>query len=328
MERPEIKRARKGSKMRYIEDLKENEHVIEHYLCKQKQNLKTRSGKTYFSLRLQDKTGVVDAKVWELNNDVQSFEEGDMIKIDGTVLTYQNVPQIKVNKVRRSRDGEYIAMNYIPSTDKDIDDLYDQIVGMIKSIDHPQVRAMVENILVKDEARVKAFKTHSAAKQLHHSFMGGLIEHTLSVAQICDFMSGRYKHVNRDVLIACALLHDIGKIYELSEMPINDYTDDGQMIGHIVIGVEMVTAAAAQVPDFPHELASLIKHAIIAHHGELEFGSPKLPATAEAFLLHCADNMDAKLTIIEEILDKDTTPGPWAGYQKALNRYIRRSDFS
>jgi 3'-5' exoribonuclease len=124
------------------------------------------------------------------------------------------------------------------------------------------------------------------------------------------------------------LLHDIGKIYELSPMPMNDYTDDGQMLGHIMIGIEMVTAEAAKIPDFPPGLASLLKHSILSHHGELEFGSPKLPATIEAFLLHCADNMDAKLKSFEEILDKDSTPGPWTGYQKMLNRYVRRSDFS
>jgi len=313
--------------MRYIEDFKENEHVIEHYLCKQKQSLKTRSGKTYYSLRLMDKTGTIDAKVWELTNDVQNFDEGDMIKIDGLIVTYQNDLQLKINKLRRSREGEYIAGNYIPMTEKDIDGLYAEVAQIIKSINHPQIRLLLENILVNDTWRAEAFKGRSAAKHMHHAYMGGLLEHTLSVAQICDFMSGRYKHLNRDILMASALLHDIGKIYELSEMPINDYTDDGQMLGHIVIGSEMVAVEAANIPGFPHELASMIKHSIIAHHGEYEYGSPKLPCTAEAILLHYADNMDAKLKTFEENLDNDKTPGPWTGYNKALNRYLRRSDF-
>ena len=313
--------------MRYIEDLKENEHVIEHYLCKQKQSLKTRSGKTYLSLRLMDKTGTIDAKVWEMNNDIQSFDEGDMIKIDGNIATFQNELQLKVNKLRRSREGEYIAGNYIPMTDKDIDTLYAGVLEIIKSITHPQIRQLLENILVKDKDRAEAFKARSAAKHMHHAYMGGLLEHTLSVAQICDFISSRYKHLNRDILMASALLHDIGKIYELSEMPINDYTDDGQMLGHIVMGSEMVAVEAAKIPGFSHELVSMIKHSIVSHHGEYEFGSPKLPCTAEAILLHYADNMDAKLTTFEEVLNNDKTPGPWTGYQKALNRYLRRSDF-
>ena len=313
--------------MRYLEDVKENEHVIEHYLCRQKQTLKTRGGKTYYSLRLSDKTGQMDAKVWEMNNDIQSFEEGDMVKIDAQVVTYQNELQLKIIKLRKSREDEYIPLNYVPCTEKDIEALYKEVVGFIKSVNHPKLRAVLEGILVNDPARVAAFKSHSAAKQMHHSYMGGLLEHTLNVAQICDYMSGRYKHVNRDLLITGALLHDIGKIYELSAMPMNDYTDDGQMLGHITIGVEMIQDEVRKIEDFPHELASLLKHSILAHHGEYEFGSPKLPATIEAFLLHCADNMDAKLKTFEEILDKDSTAGPWTGYQKMLNRYIRRSDF-
>ena len=181
--------------------------------------------------------------------------------------------------------------------------------------------------MIKDEARAKAFKIGSAAKSMHHGYMGGLLEHTLGVVEICNFVAGRYKYVNKDILLAGAILHDIGKIYELTPMPHNEYSDDGQMLGHIVMGVEMVGAEVAKIKDFPHQLASLIKHLIISHHGEFEFGSPKLPSTAEAMLLHFADNMDAKLKTIEEVIDSDTSPGPWAGYQKALNRYIRKSEF-
>jgi len=313
--------------MRYIEDFKENEHIIEHYLCKQKQSLKTRSGKTYLSLRLMDKTGTADAKVWEMNNDIQSFEEGDMIKIDGNIVTFQNELQLKINKLRKSREGEYIVGNYIPTTDKDIDSLYAEVLEIINSITHPHIKQLLENILVNDKSQAESYKSRSAAKYMHHAYMGGLIEHTLAVASICDFMSSRYKHINRDILMAGALLHDVGKIYELSEMPMNDYTDDGQMLGHIVMGCEMVAAQVAQIPGFPHELASMIKHLIISHHGEYEYGSPKLPCTAEAILLHYADNMDAKLKTFEEAFDNDKTAGPWTGYNKALNRYLRRSDF-
>ena len=313
--------------MRYIEDFKEDEHILGHYLCKQKQNLKTRTGKTYLSLKLQDKTGSIDGKVWEMSNDIQAFEEGDVIKIDGNVLPYQNELQVRINKIRKSQDGEYEFMDYVPCTDKDIDALYAQIVDFIRSINHPMIRQMMENILINNEAIVSAFKKHSAAKNLHHSYMGGLIEHTLSVTQICDFMSNRYKYLNRDILIATAMLHDIGKIYELSPMPENDYTDNGQMLGHIVIGAEMITAETAKIPGFPPELQSLLKHSILAHHGEFEYGSPKLPNTMEAFILHAADNMDAKTKAYEEIIDQDSSSGPWAGYQRMLNRHVRKSEY-
>jgi 3'-5' exoribonuclease len=156
--------------------------------------------------------------------------------------------------------------------------------------------------------------------------MGGLLEHTLSVAETCMFLGARYKYVNTDVLTAGALLHDIGKIYELSALPQNEYTDDGQMLGHIILGIEMVGAEIAKIEKFPHELASLIKHCIVSHHGEYEFGSPKIPATPEAMILHFADNIDAKLTTFAEIYDKDTSPGQWTAFQKSLGRYIRKPD--
>lgn len=314
--------------MRYIEDLKEEEHIVEHYYCKHKLTLKSKAGKTYYSLRLQDKTGVVDAKVWELNNDIKSFEEGDFIKIDAVVSSYQNELQLKINKLRKSDEGEYDPLNYIPSTDKDVDSLYSQILDYIKSIKNTYIKQLTENILTKDKKIAGAFKSHSAAKIMHHSYMGGLVEHTLSVTQICDFMAPRYKFVNRDMLISIAILHDLGKVYELSAFPENDYTDGGQLIGHIVIGAELIEKAASAIKDFPDELKMLMKHCILSHHGEYEFGSPKQPKIIEAFILHLADNMDAKVKMFEEALEKDNTKGNWTGYQKILERNIRKSDFT
>ncbi len=290
--------------------------------------MKTRTGKTYYSLRLMDKTGQISAKVWELHNDIQSFEEGDMIKVDGTVLTYQSDLQLKIGKLRRSNEGEYDPMDYIQCTDKDMGALYSQVTEMINTVTNHYLKKLLENILINNSEIVALFKTHSAAKHMHHSYMGGLLEHSLSVTQICDFMSGRYKYINRDLLITSALLHDIGKVYELSRLPENDYTDEGQMLGHIFIGAEMITAETAKIENFPRELANLLKHSILSHHGELEFGSPKVPNTIEAFLLHCADNMDAKLKTFEESIDRDSTPGHWVGYQKTLGRYVRKSDLA
>lgn len=313
--------------MRYIEDFKEDDVILDHYLCKQRQSLKSRAGKSYLSLKLQDKTGTIDAKVWELNNNIQSFEENDFIKIDAVVLTYQNDLQLKINKIRKSTEGEYDELNYIPSTDKDVVTLHEEILNMIESISNEHIKEMLNNIFVNHPKISKEFKVHSAAKSMHHSYMGGLIEHTLSVAQICDFMSTRYKYVNRDILLATALLHDIGKIFELSDFPDNDYTDDGQLLGHLIIGCELITSESNKIDGFPHKLQSMLKHCILSHHGEYEYGSPKRPKTIEAFILHCADNMDAKVKMFEEILEKDNTQGDWVGYHKMLSRNIRKSDF-
>ena len=313
--------------MRYINEIREGENVIEHFLCKSKQTLKSRAGKSYLSLKLQDKTGTVDAKVWELNNDIKAFEENDFIKIDGTAIVYQNDIQLNVKRIRRSLEGEYDTMDYIPSTEKNIDSMTEELLGYINTIKNPYLKKFLEEIFIKDSVISKKIKYHSAAKSVHHGYMGGLVEHTLSVTQIYNFLAPRYKYVDRDILIASAMLHDIGKIYELSDFPENDYTDDGQLLGHIVIGIDIISEAVKKVEGFPKKLESLLKHCLISHHGELEYGSPQLPKTIEAFILHCADNMDAKVKVIEELIDSDSTSGSWVGYQKMLQRNIRKSDY-
>ncbi len=313
--------------MRYISDLKIDETIVEHYLCKKKQTLKSRAGKNYLSLLLQDKTGTINAKVWELNNQIQSFEENDFIKIDGTVLSYQNELQLTIRKIRRSQEGEYDPIDYIPSTDKDIEELYKKIVNIISSLENVYIKTLLENIYIKNDDLRERFKIHSAAKNMHHSYMGGLLEHSLSICQICDFLSSHYSYVNRDLLLASALLHDVGKMFELSPFPDNDYTDDGQLLGHIVIGTELITKESNKIPDFPHQLQSLLKHSILSHHGEYEFGSPKRPKTIEAFILHCADELDAKIKMYEDAIFSDNTTGNWVGYHKMLARNLRKSNF-
>ena len=311
--------------MRYINELREGESVVGHYLCKTKQTLKSRAGKSYFSLKLQDKTGTIDAKVWDLNNEIKSFEENDFIKIDGTVLIYNNEPQLNVRRIRKSMDGEYDPMDYIPSTEKNIDVMLKELLGYIDTIQDQYIKTLLQEIFLKDETVKKCFRTHSAARTMHHSYLGGLVEHTLSVTQICDFMAGRYKNVNRDLLVATAMLHDVAKVRELSQFPTNDYTDEGQLLGHIVIGAEMIHEAASKIDGFPKTLENLMKHSILAHHGEYEYGSPELPKTIEAFILHCADNMDAKTKAMEEAIAGNTNQGEWVGYQRIMQRNIRTS---
>lgn len=313
--------------MKYLNEIREGESVVEHYLCKSKQTLKSRAGKSYLSLKLQDKTGTVDAKVWDLNNDIKAFEENEYIKIDANAIIYQNEIQLNVRKIRRSMEGEFDPAEYIPCSEKDPAKLLEKLSVYIKNIENKFIKALLEEIFYKNEYIKKRFISHSAAKSIHHSYMGGLVEHTLSVVEICDFMSGRYKYVNKDLLIAIAMLHDVGKLYELSEFPANDYTDQGQLLGHIFMGAELVQKSADKIEGFPQDLSNLIKHCILSHHGEFEYGSPVLPKTIEAFILHCADNMDAKVKAIEELIDSDSTQGSWVGYQKMLQRNIRKSDF-
>ena len=310
--------------MRYIKDIKDGERVIEHYLVRKKESREARSGKSFISLRLMDKTGVIDAKIWEMNGNIQVFEEGDMVKVDGTMSTFQNELQMKITKLRRSEEGEYLPADYIPTSTKDTNEMFGELLRIIGGVKNPFVKTLLENFFVKNSELQERFKTHQAAMYVHHGYVGGLLEHTLSVTEICLSLGARYRYVNADLLACGALLHDIGKIRELNPLPTSEYTDDGQLLGHIIIGIEMIAAEIAKIPDFPHELASLIKHLIISHHGEFEYGSPKLPSVPEAMLLHFADNIDAKLTTFTEIYDRDTGRGRWTGFQKSLGRYIRK----
>ncbi len=313
--------------MRFISDLKVDEKVVEHYLCKGKQTQKTKAGKNYLSLVLQDKTGTIDAKVWELNKQIQSFEEGDFIKIDALVNCFKNENQLNIKQIRKSSEGEYDPSDYIPITDKDINLLYDQVVTLISTIENTYMSQLLSNIYIHNDEIVKVFKSHSAAKTMHHNYLGGLLEHSVSVVQICDFLSSQYDYINRDLLITSAFLHDIGKIYELSPFPENDYTDDGNLLGHIVMGVEFVNKEASKIDGFPHKLLSLIKHSILSHHGIYEYGSPKRPKTMEAFLLHHADSIDAKIKIYHDAIKDNKTASNWAGYNKLMQHNIRNSEF-
>ena len=216
--------------MKYIKEIREGEQVVEHYLCKSRQTFKSKNDKTYLSLKLADKTGTVDAKVWNLNNEIQSFAENDMIKIDATAQIFNNDIQLNVKRIRKSREGEYDPADYIPSTQKNIKEMWTEFVGYINKISNPHIKQLLESIFVKNAYVVKEFPGHSAAKSVHHGYWGGLLEHSLSVTQICEFMSDKYKYIDKDVLVASAMLHDVGKLWELSDFPLNDYTDDGHQV--------------------------------------------------------------------------------------------------
>ncbi len=313
--------------MKYISDLHEGDNFIEFYLCKQKQTMKSKSGKAYLSLTLGDKTGNVNAKVWDLNRNIQAFDEGDFIKIEASAIVYNNDIQLNVRKIRRANEGEYDPAEYIPKTDKDINKLFDTLTQLIASIENSYIKQLLTNVFIKNEELSKEFRVHTAAKTMHHNYLGGLLEHTISVAQLCDFMCGHYENVNRDIVISCALLHDISKLYELSEFPNIDYTDDGELLGHIVMGSELVGKEADKIEGFPHKLRSLMQHCILAHHGEFEYGSPKLPKTMEAYILHVADDTDAKIKMFETAIKDSNNTGSWVGYNKMLQRNIRKSDF-
>lgn len=310
--------------MRYIEQLQDGENVSEVYLCKNKIVGKTKSGKSYYSLLLQDKTGSIDAKIWELNSGIGHFDSMNYVRVDGQITTFNNALQLNVKKIRIADEGEYAQDDYMPCTKKDVDEMFADLLKLVDSLEHSYYKTLLKSFFVDDKETAAEFKRHSAAKTIHHGYIGGLLEHSLAVAKMCDYYTTYYKRLNRDLLITAALLHDIGKIYELSGFPENDYTDAGQLLGHIVMGTMMIRDRIKDIPDFPAKAANELEHCILAHHGELEYGSPKKPALLEALALSFADNTDAKIQTFMEALDAKDESG-WLGYNKMLESNIRRT---
>ena len=213
--------------------------------------------------------------------------------------------QLNIKRVRKAAEGEFNPADYLPVSENSTDDMHRQLLHLIESIKNPYLTALLQKLFVEDKEFQKAFEGHSAAKTVHHGFIGGLLEHTLSVARLCEYMAGAYPVINRDLLLSAALLHDVGKTRELSAFPMNDYTDEGQLLGHIVIGAQMIHDLAREIPEFPVDLENQLVHCILAHHGELEFGSPKKPALVEAVALNLADNTDARMETLTEIFAAD-----------------------
>ena len=311
--------------MRYINTLVEGETIRNIYLCKGKRSAETRNGKPYDNLILQDKTGTLDGKVWDPNsNGIADYAEMDFIEVFGDVISYNNNLQLNIRQIRKAYEDEYVAADYMPTTEKSTDSMFEELIGYVKKIDNDYLRQAVEYYFVNDETFIKTFVGHSAAKTVHHGFAGGLLEHTLSVVKMCEYMVSAYPILNKDLLYAAAICHDIGKTKELSPFPTNDYTDDGQLLGHIVIGVEMISDAVRSIPGFPEQLASELKHCIVAHHGELEYGSPKKPALAEALALNFADATDAKMQTLTELF-KDKKNNDWLGYNRLFESNLRKT---
>ncbi len=316
-----------GKNMKYIEILREGERVNEVYLCKHRQSAVTKNGKAYENLILQDKTGTLDAKIWEPDSQgIDDFERFDYISVTGDVTSFQGALQLNVKRVRKAQPGEYEPGDYLPVSSRDVDEMYGELKDIISSVETPCLKVLLSKFFLEDKEFEKRFKFHSAAKTVHHGFVGGLLEHTLGVTKLCEAFCRQYPMLNRDLLLSAAMFHDIGKLEELSVFPENDYTDDGQLLGHIVMGTEWVGEKIREIPEFPKKLASELKHCILAHHGELEYGSPKKPALMEAVALSFADNVDAKMETLKEAfasIPEGNTE--WLGYNRLLESNIRKT---
>lgn len=313
--------------MKFIETIREGERISGIYLCKQRNSATTKNGKAYDNVLLQDKTGVADAKIWDPNSQgIDEFEALDYVEIVAEATSFQGALQLNIKRARKAREGEYNPADYLPVSDCDIEEMYRELMGYANQVKEPHLRALLHSLFVEDTEFAHAFKFHSAAKSVHHSFVGGLLEHTLSVCRLCEYYVNAYTILNRDLLYTAAMCHDIGKVYELSDFPENDYTDEGQLLGHIAIGSEMVGERARRIAGFPKKLENELKHCILAHHGELEYGSPKKPALAEAMALNLADNTDAKMQTLKEIFRAAGSNQGWLGYNRLFESNLRKTE--
>ncbi|MCR4749041.1 MAG: HD domain-containing protein [Lachnospiraceae bacterium] len=309
--------------MKYIKDLNDGDRVSDIYMCKQRTSAVTKNGKNYLSLILQDKTGVMDAKVWDPTSPgIADFEALDYIDVMGDVSMFNGSLQMSIKRVRVCREGEYVPADYLPTSSRDIDEMYKELLAVIDRTKNEYLKKLLDEFFVKDTEFIKAFRFSSAAKSVHHGFVGGLLEHTLSVAQLCEYFSKHYPLLKRDLLVTAALCHDIGKTRELEAFPINDYSDEGNLLGHIVMGTEMVGEKIKDIPGFPKVLEAELKHCILAHHGEYEYGSPKKPALMEAMALNMADNMDAKMETFKELIESSSSQD-WLGFQRTIDSNVR-----
>lgn len=312
--------------MKYIDKLSDNSSVSDVYLVKNKNLATTKNGKEYYSVTLQDKTGTLDAKIWAPNSDgIEDFDKLDYVYVSGKVTSYNGILQLSIDRLRKVYEGEYSPSDYLPVSRFDIEKMYDEFLGLMNTVENPFAKKLLESFFVEDQDIIVKFKSVSAAKSIHHGFMGGLLEHSLGVTKLAAVYADTYEMLSRDLLVTTAMLHDIGKVKEFSPFPENDYTEEGNLIGHLVIGSEMISEKVRNISGFPEKLAGEIRHCILSHHGELAYGSPKKPALAEAMALSMADNLDAKMETMREIFDSKDQAEEWMGYNRLFECNIKRT---
>jgi 3'-5' exoribonuclease len=305
----------------YINELEPNQVVTGTFLVSHKDVRQKKSGEPYLSLTLSDRTGDLDAKMWDNAADaIPTFERDNFVRVKGMVLVFQNRPQLTIHKIQPVADSEIEASDYFPVSKRDRGEMFREVEGWIAGMSNPHLKALLEAIFA-DEKIALAYRTAPAAKSVHHNWIGGLIEHVLSLCRLAKFAAEHYAAIDFDLLLSGVLLHDLGKIHELSYARSFAYTTEGQLLGHIAIGLRTVDEKIGSIPDFPAPLRDLLLQMIVSHHGQLDYGSPKVPLFPETLLLHLLDNMDSKMECMRALIEKDqAVEGVWTGYSSALER--------
>ena len=306
----------------YVRDLQPNQMIVGDFLVQAKElRAKKTGGDSYLSVTLSDKSGEVDAKMWDNAEEFDAlFERDDFIKVKGAVQVYRNKPQLTLHKLKKLADNEVDLADFFPHSKRDTEEMWMELQDVIASMKNIHLQALLTKIISVPDTAAR-LKLAPAAKTMHHAYLGGLLEHVLSLCNLAKLVSQNYPTVNLDLLLTGVVFHDLGKIYELTFSRSFNYTTEGQLLGHMVLETEMLHRALAEMPTFPRTLQTLIEHLIISHHGHYEFGSPKLPMFPEALMLHYLDDLDSKMNGMLSIIERDNSiAGDWTGYLPSLGR--------
>jgi 3'-5' exoribonuclease len=316
-------------KIVFVEELKEGDRFDDLFLIKNVKQGETRAGKPYLVLTVMDKSGEVSGPIWDNVLQLQKIcLAGEVVQLTGSVQSYRDALQLRIDGVKQISKTKIDLAHFYPASPRNIREMADELQDLVQSVSNPFLKKLLKHFFKKSNFWPD-FQESPAAKGIHHAYIGGLLEHSLSVAKIAVFLANHYEGVDRSLLLAGALLHDIGKLEELKmKNGLVEYTVQGRLKGHLVIGSEMVAQVAGNILDFPEELLEQLQHLILSHHGRQEFGSPTVPMTVEAFLISFLDDLDAKMNITEQLRRKmDNEEKSWTDYQRSLERYLYLGGF-
>jgi 3'-5' exoribonuclease len=311
----------------FVDTLVPNEIVTAQFLVLSKEIRQKRTGEPYLALHLADRSGEIEAKMWDNVEEVlEAFEQDDFLKIKGLINKYKQRFQLTIHKLRKLGETEIDFSDYLPKTTKDIDELWQTLTNLVAGIENPYLKALVQAFMADPEI-ASAYRNAPAAKTLHHAYIGGLLDHVVSLFRSCDLLCRNYPQVNRDLLLTGAFFHDIGKIHELTYNRSFTYSTKGQLLGHMIIELEMLQSKLEVLPGFPDELKTMVEHMIISHHGEYEFGSPKLPMFPVAVMLHYLDDLDSKMEAMRAQFERDATlESAWTSYNPSHGRPLLNTE--
>jgi 3'-5' exoribonuclease len=311
------------AKENFISDFKENESLVSCFLVKAKTLSRTRTGNPFLKIRLADRTGETEGRIWERAQELDPhFSVNDVVRVRATVERYQDKLQLNIAAIDRLEPNEIDPRAFLPASPEDPEELWQQLKKLASQVRNHHLQNLLQAFL-SDRSFVREMKLAPAAKSIHHAYLGGLLEHTVSVARLLGRLCDHYPQLDRDLLITAALLHDVGKLEELTYQQYFDYSDAGRLLGHIVLGTQRIKEKISKIKDFPQTLSLSLLHLIVSHHGELEFGSPKRPKTLEAFALHYADDLDGKINHLTRLLEAEKEdPSHWTTFQRIFDRYM------